>query len=77
MASGFVGIAVDMVDPVGIERTAAANNAVDFVALGEQQFGQVRTVLSGDAGDQCFFGGGHFISWAWLGCFYWNVKLLV
>ena len=36
----------------GVEARRAADDAVDLVALLEQQLGQVRAVLAGDAGDQ-------------------------
>ena len=64
----FVEVAVVQRDPVGVRRLVqvvdavplqlarSAHEAVDFVALLEQQFGQVRPVLSGDSGDEC---GGH------------------
>lgn len=50
-----MGIFVDMVDPLGIEKGGAALDAVNFVALFEQKLCQVGTVLAGDAGDECFF----------------------
>jgi hypothetical protein len=31
----------------------APNNSMNRVTLGEEQFGQVRTVLAGDSRDQC------------------------
>ncbi len=36
----------------------AADDAEDLVALLEQEFGEVGTVLAGDAGDDCAFGHG-------------------
>jgi hypothetical protein len=30
---------IDMLDPVRIKRTGAADNAVDLIAFGEQEFG--------------------------------------
>ena len=48
----LVRIAVEVVDPRGVERAGAADEAVDLVALGKQQLGEVRAVLAGDAGDQ-------------------------
>ena len=38
----------------GVEAGRAPDDAVDLVALVEQQLGQVRAVLAGDAGDQRF-----------------------
>ena len=50
---GVVGVGVEVVDAVGVEGAGAADDAVDFVAFGEQEFGEVAAVLAGDAGDQC------------------------
>ena len=36
----------------GVERRGPADQAVDLVALAEQQFGEVGPVLAGDPGDQ-------------------------
>jgi len=46
-----------MVDAVGVEERGAALDAVDLVALLEQELGEVRAVLAGDAGDECFLPG--------------------
>jgi len=35
-----------------VEQGAAPLDAVDFIVLGEQQFGQAGSVLPGDSGDQ-------------------------
>ena len=45
-----VGILIDVVDTAGVERGRPALDAVDLVALGQQQFGEVRAVLSRRAG---------------------------
>ena len=50
-----VGILVDMIHPLGIERGGASFYAVDFIALFQQKLGQIGAVLTGDAGDECFF----------------------
>ena len=50
-----VGIGIKMIDARSVERAGAANDPVDFVALLQQQIGQITTVLAGDAGDECFF----------------------
>ena len=50
-----VRVFINRVKPPGVERTRAADDAVDFVALGQQPFRQIRTVLPGDARDQSFF----------------------
>ena len=54
---GVVGVGVEVVDAVGVEGAGAADDAVDFVAFGEQEFGEVGAVLPGDAGDECALHG--------------------
>jgi glutaminyl-peptide cyclotransferase len=44
-----------VVDAVGVEGAGAADDAVDLVALGQQELGEVGAVLAGDAGDECAF----------------------
>ncbi len=57
---------VEMVDALGVERAGAADDAVHLVALGEQQFREIGTVLAGDSGNEGFFT--HDISgYVWLG----------
>ena len=51
----LVLVEVEVVDAVGVEGAGAALDAVDLVALGEQELGEVRAVLAGDAGDQRAF----------------------
>ena len=41
-----VRVLVQVVDAVGVEKRSAALDAVDFVALGEQELGQVGAVLA-------------------------------
>jgi hypothetical protein len=50
---GLVQVAVEVVDPSGVEGRGAPLGAMDFIALAQQQFGEIRAVLSGHAGDQC------------------------
>ena len=38
---------------------ASPSQAVDFIAFFQEQFGQVRAVLSGDSGNQSFFNDFH------------------
>src|SRR5579863_1663670 len=45
----------DVVDPLCVETAAPALGAMNFIALGQQELSQIRTVLSGDAGDQRLF----------------------
>ncbi len=60
------GVQGDLVDDVGDASEAAdgvfdgdaTDEAVDFVAEGEEVLGEVGAVLSGDAGDEGFFGHG-------------------
>ena len=49
-----VRVGVKMVNAGSVERAGAANDAVDLVAFFQQQFGQITSVLAGDAGDQRF-----------------------
>ena len=47
-----VRVLVEVVDAVGVEQRGAALDAVDLVALVEQELGEVGAVLAGDAGDE-------------------------
>jgi hypothetical protein len=40
-----------MFDAIGVERTAPADDPVNFVSLGEKKLGQIRTILAGDTGN--------------------------
>ena len=51
-------VAVEVVDPAGVEGARPADDAVDLVALAEQQLGEVRPVLPGDPGDQRLLASG-------------------
>ena len=48
----LVGVAVEVVDPVGVEARGAADDPVHLVSLLQKQLGEVGAVLPGDAGDQ-------------------------
>lgn len=50
---GSVGILVDVVDALGVERRGAAFDAVNLVALFEEKFCKVGTILASYARDQC------------------------
>ena len=50
-----MGIAVEMVDALSVESTRAADDAMDFVSLVQEEFGKVRAVLAGDSGNEGFF----------------------
>ena len=52
---GFVRILVQMVNPVRVEERGPALDPMHFVTLFEQQFCQISSVLTGDAGDQRAF----------------------
>jgi hypothetical protein len=54
-AAVFVEIAIDAIQTVGIEAAGAPFESVDFIALPQQEFGQVGAVLAGDAGNECAF----------------------
>ena len=51
-------IGINGIQASGVEGAGAADEAVDFVAFGQQQFREVGAVLAGDAGDEGFFGHG-------------------
>jgi hypothetical protein len=44
-----------MVQAPRVEGAGAADDAMHFVAFGQQEFGQVGAILAGDADDQGFF----------------------
>ena len=50
-----VRIRVEMIDPAGIERRSAANDAMNFISFPQEEFCEVGAILSGNAGDECFF----------------------
>ena len=43
---------VKMIDAIGVEQAGATLDAMNFIALAQQELGQVRTVLTGHAGDE-------------------------
>ena len=53
--AGFVRVFVEMIDAVGVEQRRTALDAVHRVAFFDQKLGQISTVLTGNAGDQCCF----------------------
>ena len=46
-----MGILVEVVDPVSVEKGGSAFYAVDFIAFFKQKLGKVGTILAGYAGD--------------------------
>ena len=49
---GKMRILVNAVEAFRVKRRCAPDHAVHLVALGEEQFGEIRAVLSGDSGDK-------------------------
>ena len=49
---GDVGILINIVDALGVERGGAPLDAVDDIAFFQQEFGKVGAILAGDAGDE-------------------------
>ena len=45
-------ILVQVIDAVGIEQRRAALDTMNFIALVEQELGEIGAILAGDAGDQ-------------------------
>jgi hypothetical protein len=52
IAIAYVRVLVKMIYAISIEQGGAALDAVHCVALGEQKFGEVCTILAGNAGDE-------------------------
>ena len=50
----FVGILVEVVDAIRVQLGGATLDAVDFVALLEQELSDDELRLGGDACDECF-----------------------
>ncbi len=55
-----------MVDACGVERARAADDSVDLVAFVKKKIGEVGSVLSGDACDECFFHAGFEVAEEWI-----------
>ena len=49
------GMTFEMRYPLAVVHRAAADDAVYVIALFKKEFGKIRTVLTGHAGDQCNF----------------------
>lgn len=52
---GVVRVLIDVVDALRVESAGAADDAVDFIALREQELREIAAVLPGDARNECFF----------------------
>jgi len=50
-------VTVEVIDAVGMKGTGATDQAMDCIALGEEELGQIRSALAGHAGDKGFFHG--------------------
>ena len=46
---------VDVIHSMRVEGGCSTLNAMDFVAFFEEELGEVGSVLSSNAGDECFF----------------------
>jgi hypothetical protein len=46
-----VRVLIEVIDAIGVEQRRAALDAVNLVALLQQEFGEIGPVLSGDTGD--------------------------
>jgi hypothetical protein len=49
-----VRIPVEVIDASGVEQGRPPADAMHLITFGDQEFGQVRPVLPGDSGDDCF-----------------------
>ena len=54
--AAIVRLAEEVIDAIGVEQGGAPLDAVDRIALADQVLRQVRTILAGDARDQCCLG---------------------
>jgi hypothetical protein len=50
-----VGIDIDVIDPMRVERARTPDDPVDLIAFAEQQFSEIRAVLAGNTSDKRFF----------------------
>ena len=51
-----VGVDIEVVDSMGIERRRSPDHAMDVVSLVEQELCEVRPILAGDPGDERLLG---------------------
>ena len=52
-AMGWLG---EMIDPRADDGAGPSHDTVDFIAFLQKEFGEIRTILTGDAGDKGDFG---------------------
>lgn len=57
-AIGFVRILIEMIDTVGIKQRGVPLDTVYGITFGEQQFGEIGTVLTGNSCNEGDFGHG-------------------
>ena len=63
----LVGIFVEVINAISVECRGTADDAVDFIAFGEEEFTKVRTVLTSNACDEsAFLQGMHTICLLWV-----------
>ena len=55
-----VGILIEMIDAVSIEQRSSSFEAVHLITFLEEEFREIRAVLSGNTGNQSFFHNIHF-----------------
>jgi hypothetical protein len=53
--TGVVRVGVDVVNSAGVEGAGTTNETVHLIVLREKKLGEIRTILTGDAGNECFF----------------------
>jgi len=49
----LIGVLIDVVNPLRVKGTGAANDSMNFIAFGKEQFGKIRAVLPRNACDEC------------------------
>lgn len=54
LCSRFMRVYIDMINTGGVKGAGPPYDPMDFIFLGKKKFCQVRTVLSGDTGNECF-----------------------
>jgi hypothetical protein len=60
----LIRILIDVIDALRVKRARASDDPVHFISFGQQQFREVRSVLPGNARDQCAFHERSFLSLA-------------
>src|SRR6266508_3915152 len=67
MGRRFVWIGIQVIDPLRVELARPPDETVDFVSLFEEELGEIRAVLAGNAGDEGNLrvgqGSTRFIGW--------------